>query len=122
MCRRRIYLLIYNPPRPAYPRECKVLHRPKGKHKTKEMKEPQGINGPQCPSDKVSVLGLKGTKFETKFHRKSDVYVGPLHSKSYVLPKCLPAGGVQKFGEEGVNSDVTHIIWTLFKIPKTVPK
>ncbi|GBL83958.1 hypothetical protein AVEN_100844-1 [Araneus ventricosus] len=41
------------------------------------------IQGPQCPNAKVSASGSEGSRFETRFHRRSALYSGVIVFRYY---------------------------------------
>ncbi|GBM72412.1 hypothetical protein AVEN_175583-1 [Araneus ventricosus] len=62
--------------------------------------------------ENLLVLRPKGSRYETRFYRRSALYVGLCHAKSYVggqtPPPPLPDVMVRKFG--GSSSDVVVVI------------
>ncbi|GBN95622.1 hypothetical protein AVEN_222872-1 [Araneus ventricosus] len=64
----------------------------------------------------VSASGPEGPRPEIRFYRRSAVYMGPLHAKSYV------GGVVRKLGERSACSGVVLIIRPRPKFTRCVPK
>ncbi|GBN01326.1 hypothetical protein AVEN_24144-1 [Araneus ventricosus] len=58
--------------------------------------------GPRWPCGKIPAAGPESPRLETRFHRRSGVYAGLLHVKSYVIAKRSPASVTRKLGEEGM--------------------
>ncbi|GBM90573.1 hypothetical protein AVEN_153978-1 [Araneus ventricosus] len=54
---------------------------------------------PRWPSGEISALGPEGSRFETRFHRRSTVYGACCTLNHNVVAKCPPVGVVWKFGE-----------------------